>query len=335
MTILITEELFPFNISAKRFAGNRFENNRFDFSAVIIFGNTACVITRAHTVMRRAPEKLLEDSYCDMTIIDALGCGVKEETDLTVSHVLGFLGSDSSDQVQRLYFLVRVLEPPPFSAMSPRDSISGDILDVIGVMWFEKESIEFIETCFKERGVEYEDESFNRAKSLALLHVLNSAFHIHKASVSQRPFEQRYYLAQTVQPHSTVRNRYLHYDLFNRADIAVVDWQVVDRCLITEFNEYPESVLTAVDKVSPEEQLANLSLCQRVQVNTLLSDMNDEFKTMEWSCVYARQTETTRKALRVLLLGRPRLVGRPKYQRSAMGELVDISDANQSRLGTL
>lgn len=145
---------------------------------------------------------------------------------------------------------------------------------------------------------------------------------------------QRYHPAQTVQPHSTARSRYLLYDLFNRADIGVVDWQVVDRYPITEFNEYRETDLTVVDKVSPEEQLADLSPCQWVQADTVLRDMNNELKTMEWSCVYAQQTETTRKALRILL-GRPRLVGRQKYQRSAMGEMFDISDANQSQLETL
>ena len=338
MTILIPKKLFPFNISARLFANTRFENNRFDFSAVIIFGDIACVIRRAHTEMRRAPEKLFENRCCDMTIIDALGFGVKRETGLTVSHVLAFLGSDSSNQVQRLYFLVTVHEPPPFNAMSPRDIISDDVLDVEGDMWIERESIEFIERGFKERGIGYEDGSLAGAKSQELLHVLENAFRLHERSVSQRPSEMQYHPAQTVQPRTvdlpfsypTVRHRFLHYDLFNRADIAIFDWQKVERCFITEFAEYPESVLAEADNVSPEQQVANLPLSQRMQVEKLLSDINDELKTMEWSCVYVRQTETFRKALRVVLRGRPQLV--EAYPSTAMGQVVDIYAARQSPL---
>jgi hypothetical protein len=132
-----------------------------------------------------------------MTIIDALGFGVKKETGLTVSHVLAFRGSESSNQVQRLYFLVTVHEPQPFSAMSPRDSISDDALEVKGDMWIERE---IVHRRFKERGIRDEDGSINGAISLGLLHVLDNAFHLYEASVSQRPSEQKYYPAQIVQP---------------------------------------------------------------------------------------------------------------------------------------
>jgi hypothetical protein len=182
--ILIPEELFPFNDSARLFASTRFENIRFDFSAVIIFGDTACVIRRAHTEMRRAPEKLPESSCCDMTIIDALGFGVKKETGLTVSHVLAFLGSDSSNQVQRLYFLVTVHEPQPFSAMSPRDSISDDALEVKGDMWIERE---IVHRCFKERGIRDEDGSINGAISLGLQLGAKPASPSHTLTLVLRP----------------------------------------------------------------------------------------------------------------------------------------------------
>lgn len=313
MGFLIHRELSSFNLSIDFFMSSRLDHDCFEFTAISISGETASVYRKAHSHIRT--EKSPESDNDPTTIFEAIVCGVKRQTGLSVSHVLEFVGLNSNNRVLTLYFLVTLGESSPSGEMSPRDDISEDAIEAEGVMWIEKERVQR----------HFDDGSWTAERTIGILLALKASFNVYEGNASHEPPEKLFIPAQNKQSRS-LHSRYLDYKLFNRETEGLDDWQAVDRCLIGETNEWPADVLQMADSFSPEFQLSCLSPMQERQVKQLLTDIGDEIPTMEWTCVHAWEMNCFRMVLRITLFGRPWPTEKQKYPRSAMGEIVPIPD---------
>jgi hypothetical protein len=163
MDISIHPNLSPFNVPIDDFLRTRFENDRLELTAIMIFGDYSYAISPTHTQLKPEVEK--PEGFHGMTILGAVEYGLKEKAHLTMSHVLAFLGSNSSDGVQRLFFLVKVeetqssveeipssSEPTLSVGENPlREGSQDDSAEVFDIVSWEKEELEQLidtKSCF-------------------------------------------------------------------------------------------------------------------------------------------------------------------------------------------